>query len=180
MSSSLLALVNFAVFLLLLFPLAHAVARVHWTGRGVGSVVLWMLLAAQSWLVAQGLEIFVFGEGRMLYGLWFVDWMTLATAAALFPCALRGRGRYFFDAARMDGSGALAVFRQVVWPFLRAPLGIVAWILAMLTFLNWLVRPDAGATPRDLSGLPVVVALSFAAVLPHLGIFLLSRRAARS
>lgn len=182
MSSSLLALLNFVLFLLLLCPLAQAIARAHWTGRGSGAAILLLTMLGQVWIIPQLVGYFAFAETRLLCALWFGNWITLTAAAALLSFALRGSSARLLEAARMDGSGARAVFSQVVWPNVRPAFGILAILLLMATAAE-MVRPlfpeawrwPNHPLPDSPSAFGSIFVFSLIATLLPLAVFFLAR-----
>jgi ABC-type glycerol-3-phosphate transport system permease component len=167
--------------------LSQALARLAWDGRGTVTVIV-LIAAAQLFWIAPALGIV---EARPSghagsYALWFGNWLVcgfslvvLWKSVARIPIALA-------DAARIDGLGAFALWRQAVLPFVRRDLLILAAFTVMATLLPFrgcLTLPGAGSSivvfQRFLSTsgrLVFMAVLSIAGALPLLGIFLLVRR----
>ncbi len=183
MNSSLLAAINLVVFLVLSFFLAGAIARAQWRAGGNAAVILLILLCGQAWLVPQAISFFVFHSTRLLYPLWFGNWIASASGVLLFAFVLRGSSRDLFDAARLDGGGALSRQQNVIWPGVRSAWLAVATILVMATWAEFVqpflasqtlvALPAAGDghLPTAAPALALLLALSLAAALPVLAVY---------
>ena len=184
MQSSLLAFINLVAMLIGLSFLAQATAQQFWRRGGNGSVILLIVLCGQIWLIPQAISLFAFHSTRLLYALWFGNWIILAAGVILFCGTLRGRSRDLFDAAQMDGLGSLGIYRHLIWPMTKLPLIALAILLLMATWIEFAsawsmtsaLRLDQLTVPANGSATGAIVALSVVATLPALVIFLIARR----
>ena len=187
MTSSLLALINFIAMLLVLSGLAQAIARNHWQGRGLARVFAWIILAGQVWLIPQAISLFGFHSTRFLYPLWFGNWLGAAVSVILFSLLFRPYSRDLVDAARLDGLGGSGLFRHVVWPMARPAFALLAIILVMATWSEF-VRPflptrgsgligmEEWPMPAEPQAIAMIVGSSILVTLPVIGLFCFARR----
>ena len=189
MSPSLLAAINFVAFLVASSFLAGTIARARWRTKGNAAVVLWIVLCGQVWLVPQAINFVAFHSLRLLYPLWFGNWIVTAAAAIIFPLVFRNRARDLFDAARLDGTGVFGIFRHVIWPTAQAALFSLGVLLLMTTWTEF-AHPLFAATgkvpmtafadctaptaPRDLA---ILLGASVFAALPITLLYLFARKA---
>ncbi len=191
MNSSLLAAINFVVFLVLSFFLAGAIARAHWRASGNAAVVFLILLCGQVWLVSQAISFFAFHSTRLLYPLWFGNWIASAVAVVFFSLAVRGSSRDLLDAARLDGAGFLAIQGKVIWPIVRTALLALGVILLMATWTEF-AHPLFAATgnvptsafadctvPTALRDLAILLAASLVAAVPVIALHYFTPRSSR-
>ena len=168
--------------------LSHALARLAWHGRGT-VIVIALIAAAQLFWIAPALGIVEPrpGEHAGSYALWFGNWLVcgfslvvLGKSVSRIPVALA-------DAARIDGLGGFAIWRQAVLPFVRRDLFILGAFTVMATLLPFwgcLTLPEAGNSivlfQRLLSTsdrLAFMGALSITGAVALIAIFFLERRA---
>lgn len=192
MNSSLLAAINFVLFLFVSLFLAGAIARTQWRASGNAAVVFLILLCGQVWLVPQAISFFAFHSTRLLYPLWFGNWIACAAAVVFFSFAVRGSSRDLLDAARLDGAGFLAIQGKVIWPIVRAALLALAVILLMATWTEF-AQPLFVATgriptaafaecavptaPRDVV---ILLAASLVSTVPVIALYYFATRSSRS
>src|SRR3954468_19756871 len=129
--------------------LSHALASVGWRGRG-GLGVIALMVVAQLFWIAPALGIVETsgtphaGSSALWLGNWLVCGFTLVVlwkSTARIPVALA-------DAARMDGLVGFAASRQIVLPFVRRDLVLIAGFTVMATlvpFWGCLTLPEAGS-----------------------------------
>jgi ABC-type glycerol-3-phosphate transport system permease component len=139
---------NLAGMLLIFSALSHALARLAWRRRGAFFVVILIVLTQLCWIAP---ALFIVGNRRgdhaASYALWFGNWLIagfglvlLWKSAARIPVALD-------DSARLDGLGGFAAWRQVVFPFAKGDLAIIAVFILMATLLpfwGFINLPEAG------------------------------------
>ncbi len=192
MSPILLAVINFILFLSLSFFLADAIAQARWRAKGNAAVVLLIVLCGQVWLIPQAVNFFLFHHDRLLYPLWFGNWIASAVAVVFFSLALRYSSRDLLDAARLDGAGVLAIHGKVIWPVVRPALLALAVILLMATWAEF-AHPLFAATgsvptpafgdctvptaPRELA---LLLGVSVAATVPVIALYFFASRSGRS
>jgi pectin-derived oligosaccharide transport system permease protein len=184
MQRSLLAFINLVAMLVGLSFLAQAIAQQSWRRGGNGSVILLIVLCGQIWLIPQAIGLFAFHSTRLLYALWFGNWIILAVGVILFCITMRGRSRDLFDAAQMDGLGAFGIFRHVLWPTVKREVIALAILILMATWVEFAnawpavsaFGPGQLTAPATGSEMGGVVAVSLAATLPAIAIFLYVRR----
>ncbi|MGI8437625.1 MAG: hypothetical protein ACR2NX_12090 [Chthoniobacterales bacterium] len=179
MNSSLLALLDFVLFLFGVSFLGQAIAQAQWRGRGSAAVMILLVVCGQLWLIPQAVSVFAFHSNELLYVLWFSNWIALATSVALYGLSLRGRSGAVFDAARLDGAGFFSMYRHVGWPVLKPVLPLVAVLLLMVLWLepvrqHWPLLP-AWTVPRDSQAQGVILAVSLGAVLPVMALYAFAR-----
>lgn len=180
--------VNLAGIVVIYFLLSHALTRLAWHGRGTAMVIALIAVAQLFWIApALGIVEPRAGDHPGIYALWFGNWLVcgfslvvLWKSAARIPVALA-------EAARIDGLGGFALWRQAVLPFVRRDLFILAAFTVMATLLPFwgcLTLPEAGKSivlfQRSLSGsgrLAFMAALSVAGAIPLIAIFFLEARA---
>ncbi len=183
MNSSLLAALNFIVFLSCSFFLAGAIARAQWRGQGHASVILLVVLCGQVWLIPQAIAFFVFDSARLLYPLWFGNWLASAVAVVFFSLAVRGSSRNLLDAARLDGAGFFAIQSYVIAPIVRPTLMALAVIVLMATWSEFahplflalgnvpttaFAECTFSTAPRELA---LLLAASIAATVPVMALY---------
>ena len=189
MTSSLLALINFVAMLLIVSCLAQAIAQNHWQRRGTASVLVWIVLAGQVWLIPQAISFLGFHSTRFLYPLWFGNWLTSAAAVVLFCLIFRSRSRDLVSVAQLDGLGAAGIYRHVVWPTAKPALSLLAIILFMATWSEF-ARPflpvggsnpssnamEVWPLPASSQAISVMIGASILATLPVIAVFFLARQ----
>lgn len=184
MQSTLLATVNLVAMFLGCACLGHAIALAHWRRKGSASVILLIILCGQIWLVPQAINYFIFQSTRLLYPLWFGNWIVLAFGMILFPLTLRGTPRDLLDAARLDGIESFGLYRHVTWPTLKPALAAIAIFLFLATWSEF-VRPlfpglalgaDPLRVPTTTQEIIMMIGASFLATLPIIAIFLFAQR----
>ena len=181
MSPSLLAAINFVAFLVASSFLAGTIARARWRTKGNAAVVLWIVLCGQVWLVPQAINFVAFHSLRLLYPLWFGNWIVTAAAAIIFPLVFRNRARDLFDAARLDGTGVFGIFRHVIWPTAQAALFSLGVLLLMTTWTEFAhplvsIPQVVCAIPSTSQERAIMIALSLVATLPAIALFFFARR----
>jgi len=115
------------------------------------------------------------------YALWFGNWLVCGFSLVVFWKSATHIPVSLTDAARMDGLGTFAAWRQTVLPFVGRDLFIVAVFTVMATLLpfwSYLTLPEAGNTivlfERFLSApgrVALMAAMSIAGAVPLLAIF---------
>jgi ABC-type glycerol-3-phosphate transport system permease component len=180
---------NLAGMLLIFSAMSHALARLALRQRGIFLVVVLIVLTQLCWIAP---ALFIVdnrsGGHTASYALWFGDWLVagfslvlLWKSAARIPLALD-------DAARLDGLGGFAAWRQTVFPFARGDLIIIAVFTLMATLLpfwGFTNLPEAGnvitifeRTSGPGERLAMMLAGSLAGAVPLVIIFLTVKRRA--
>jgi ABC-type glycerol-3-phosphate transport system permease component len=184
MQDSLLPIINLIAMLLGFSLLGHAIAQSHWRRGGTAGVILSIVVCGQIWMIPQAVGCFGFHSTRLLYSMWFGNWIVLAFGVMLFSVILRGSSRDLLDAARMDGSGFFGVYRHVGWPTLKPALAALAILLFMTTWAEF-ARPLALgqalhshelALPLTSQGITMLIAASLLLTLPVIAIYFFARR----
>ena len=189
MDASLFATANLVALLLVIFFLAQAVARARWQRTGAGAAIFLFVCAGQVWLIPQAINFFALHATRLLYPLWFGNWIVTAAAAVVLPLTFRDQTRDLFDAAQLDGAGALGIFRHVVWPTAKPAL-LALGVLSVMATWSEFAQPLFAATgsvpapafadctvptaPRDLA---LLLGASVVATLPVIGLYIFGRKA---
>jgi multiple sugar transport system permease protein len=190
MNAVILASINLLVVLLCACLLAHACARMHWR-QSFGLVAVALLLWGAAWLVPQAISAFYFNDARLLFRLWFANWLVSAFGAVLLARMMARLPRAFEDTARMDGLGAFGTFRHVVFPYAKSIIVVTAVFTVMGTWMEFLrpVLVNGGneaaplgldVNPRTGSGMGMLAAWSVLTALPVMVIAFLARGSARS
>ena len=115
------------------------------------------------------------------YALWFGNWLVCGFSLVVFSKSATQIPVSLTDAARMDGLGAFAAWRQTVLPFVGRDLFIIAVFTVMATLLpfwSYETLPEAGNTTvlfeRFLSPsgrVAFMAAMSIAGAVPLVAIF---------
>ena len=149
-----------------------------------------LIVIAQLFWIAPALLIVVprDPEGASSYALWFGNWIVSGFGIVLFSQRVKNIPRSLEDSARMDGLGAFGIWRQVVFPFVRRELGLLAVFTVMATLLpfwafinqpdtaNVIVLYQRASTPAEQIGMMVACSL-IGAVFVIAILFLAKRRA---
>lgn len=181
--------VNLAGMLILYAWMAHGLTRLVWRGRGIAGLIAVLIVTQLFWIVPACLIILPrHPEGSSSYALWFGNWLVAGFGIVLFLRRATSIPRALDDSARMDGLGAFAVWRQIVFPFVRRDLVLIALFTVMATlipFCWFLTEPRAGELivvfQRFLSPqerLAMMAAVSLIGALPLIAILFLARRRA--
>lgn len=178
---------NLAGMLLLFAAMSQALARFAWRQSGVFLVVVLIVLTQLCW-IAPALLIVGNGSGdhAASYALWFGNWLVAGFAVVLLWKSVARIPIALADAARLDGLGGFAAWRQTVFPFVRGDLVIVAVFTLMATLLpfwGFINLPEAGnvitifeRTSGPGERVAMMLAGSFAGAVPLLAIFLALKR----
>lgn len=180
---------NLAGMLLLLAAMSHALARLAWHQRGAFIVVVLIVLTQLCWIAP---ALFIVGDRSgdhaASYALWFGNWLVagfslvlLRKSAARIPVALD-------DSARLDGLGSFAAWSQIVFPFAKSDLAIIAVFTVMATLLpfwGFINLPEAGnvitifeRTSGPGERVAMMLAASLVGAVPLVAIFLAVKRRA--
>jgi multiple sugar transport system permease protein len=185
---TILASVNLLAALLGYSFLAYALARLRWRGRGVGLVLLAIVICGEIWLIPKVISARVLGWNTLLYPLWFGDWLGSVFSIVLFCHTLGDASRNLEDAARLDGCGPLRIYWHIVLPLARPTLLLITVFIFMATWSVFLapllslpnpyfpavsqLQPGQQAGPT----LWVLLLASLLTTLPVIAIFFLARR----
>ena len=173
---------NLVGVLIIYAVMAQALARFVWRGRGTLALIALIVIAQLFW-IAPALLIVVprDSDGASSYALWFGNWIVLGFAIVLFLRKATNIPRSLEESARMDGLGAFGAWRQIVLPFVRRDLGLMALFTVMATLLPFwafITEPNTGNSivvfQRFLSPqgrLAMMVAVSLIGALPLIAIF---------
>ncbi len=179
---------NLAGITLLFSVASHFLARRAWRGHGTGAIVVLVLLTQLIWMPAAFLTAANNETFRVAsYSLWFGNWLVTGFALVLLGRKTGSIPKALEDAARLDGLGGLATWRQAVLPFVRRDLVLLAAFVAMATVLPYWVfsiLPDASDSVvffqrTDTPGEHLLLASlgSLVGAVPLLAIFFLGGRA---
>ena len=177
---------NLAVMLVIYSFMALLLTRLAWRGRGVPGVIV-IIIVAQLFWIAPAMLIVIPPDpaGASSYALWFGNWLVTGFAAVLLQHAASRIPRQLEDSARLDGLGAIGIWRHVVFPFGRRELALLALFTVMATLLpfwGFITFPDAGNSivlfQRFLSPqgrLALMAAGSLIGALPLIAILMFAR-----
>jgi ABC-type glycerol-3-phosphate transport system permease component len=187
MNGAILAAINLVGVFICAALLAHACVRLHWRRNGFALVALAVVLWGLIWLVPQAFSAFVFQESRVLDRLWFANWLMSAAGAVLLARTASVVPQQLHNRAQLDGLGAMAIFRHVVWPFAKGAIIAIAVLTLMAMSLEFL-RPFLGDSsnanifgiiagdPRDPAALGTLAVTSVALSLPVIAIAFFATR----
>ena len=187
MNGAILTVINLVGVFVCAALLAHACARLHWRRNGFALAAVALILWSLVWLVPQAISAFAFHESRVLDRLWFANWLMSAAGAVLLARTATSIPRQLYDRARLDGLGALAIFRHIVWPFAKGAITAVAVLTVMamsLEFLRPLLRDLSDASifgiiasdPRNPAALGMLALASVMLSLPVIAIAFFAMR----
>lgn len=116
--------------------MAFFLARLHWHGRGVLSVLVTIIVGGLFWIVPAmiGFDYSIVGTSAS-YSLCFGNWLVSAFAIVLFCQTVKGIPRQLEDSARVDGCSWLGTYWHVVLPLVRRELWFIAFLIVMATVL---------------------------------------------
>ena len=180
---------NLVGVLIIYAVMAQTLARYAWRGRGIFVVIAIIILAQLFWIAPALLIVAPRDpEGASSYALWFGNWIVAGFGVVLFSQRVKNIPRSLEDSARMDGLGALGIWRHVVFPFVRRELGLLAVFTVMATLLPFwafINQPDTGkvivlyqraSTPAEQIGM--MIACSLIGAVFVIAIFFLAKRRA--
>jgi multiple sugar transport system permease protein len=177
---------NLAGMFVIYSVIAHLLARLSWQGRGVFGVIASVIVAQLFW-IAPALLIVARREpdNPASYALWFGNWLVSGFGVILLCQAAKRISRQLEDAARLDGLGAIGTWWQIVFPFAKRDLVLLAVFTLMATllpFLGFVTFPNAGDSivlyqrvVSPTARLLTMIVASLAGALPLIAIFLFAR-----
>lgn len=155
-------------------------------GRGTFGVIVMIVLAQLYWIAP---ALLIVGVGRpdssASYALWFGNWLVCSFALVLLGQTAKRIPRPLDDSARLDGLGSFGAWRQVIFPFVRRELGLIALFTLMATLLPFwafITLPEASdvivlyqraSSPVERIGL--MAAGSLIGALPLIAIFFVAK-----
>jgi ABC-type glycerol-3-phosphate transport system permease component len=167
---------------------SHFLARLAWGRGGMAVLILLIVLSQLLWIPVAILTAteneFV---GTASYSAWFGNWLVTGFALVLLQRTTRSIPKSLEETARLDGIGAMGTWRNVVLPFVRRDLMLLAGFLLMaLLMASWYFAHF----PDDMTTLVVVLqrtetlrqhlglitAASLFGAIPLIGIFFASRK----
>jgi ABC-type glycerol-3-phosphate transport system permease component len=179
--------VNLAGVSMIYAMMSQIVAKLAWNGRGIFGGIAIILIAQLFWILPVTLVVTPRDpEGASAYALWFGNWIVTGFAVVLLFQKAKTIPRALEDSARMDGLGAFAAWRQVVFAFVGRELGLIALFTVMATLLpfwGFITEPNAGNSIvlfQRVTTLPqrlaMMIATSLIGALPLIGIFFAAKR----
>lgn len=178
--------VNFVGSLVLYSAASYFLTRQPWRARGLGAVIV-VVIATQLLWMPTALATTANDEALRTasYSLWFGNWLITGFALVLLQRRAANIPRSLDDTARLDGLGAIGVWRHAVLPFARRDLLLLGFLTIMATLLPYwafINLPDATAsvvlfqrTSTPGQHLIMMTAGSLVGVIPLLGIFFAAR-----
>ena len=178
--------VNLAGMLIIYAVMAQAFARLGWRGHGIFGVIATIVTAELFWIVPALLIVIPRdSDGASSYALWFGNWLVSGFSVVLLQQTAKCIPRQLEDAARMDGLGAMGMWRHVVFPLVRRDLGLIALFTLMATLLpfwGFATLPDAGnfivlyqRTLSPQARIAMMAVVSLAGALPVIAIFFFAK-----
>jgi multiple sugar transport system permease protein len=188
--------VNLAGMFAIYSLMAFALARLSWRRRGVIGVVLTLVVAGQFWI---GPALLVRNSNYAplaSYALAFCNWLISGFSLIVLGQVVRLIPRQLEDCARLDGCGWFGTYWHVLLPLVRRELCLIAFLTLMGTLMLLVVPPIRPFDPRSvetwlewslavlpprwwlgpISGVGLMMGLSFVATLPMVVVFLFSKR----
>jgi ABC-type glycerol-3-phosphate transport system permease component len=167
--------------------MAQGLTRLAWSGRGVFKVVAILIVTQLFWIVPAWLIVVPRdADSASPYALWFGNWIVTGFSIVLLSSTAKSIPRSLEDSARIDGFGAFAIWRQIVFPFVQRELVLIALFTVMATLIPFwwfLSLPRAGELivvfQRFLSPsgrVAMMIAVSFLGTLVLITVFFLARR----
>lgn len=178
--------VNLAGMLLLYSVMAHLLARLAWSGRGIFGVIV-TIIATQLFWIAPALLIVGSRDpnSSASYALWFGNWLVSGFGVVLLWQMANRIPRQLEDAARLDGCGAMGTWWHAVFPFVRRDLRLIAIFTIMATLLPFwafINLPEAdnlivlyAPTSSLVERIGTMAAGSLIGALPLIAIFFFAR-----
>lgn len=167
--------------------MAFFLARLHWHGRGVLSVLVTIIVGGLFWIVPAmiGFDYSIVGTSAS-YSLCFGNWLVSAFAIVLFCQTVKGIPRQLEDSARVDGCSWLGTYWHVVLPLVRRELWFIAFLIVMATALPfWTNLTAPGGTALGpffafahiaaYGSVGTMVAISVITSFPVIAIFLAAK-----
>jgi len=167
--------------------MAFFLARLHWHGRGVLSVLVTIIVGGLFWIVPAmiGFDYSIVGTSAS-YSLCFGNWLVSAFAIVLFCQTVKGIPRQLEDSARVDGCSWLGTYWHVVLPLVRRELWLIAFLIVMATALPfWTNLTAPGGTALGpffafahiaaYGSVGTMVAISVITSFPVIAIFLAAK-----
>ena len=167
--------------------MAFFLARLHWHGRGVLSVLVTIIVGGLFWIVPAmiGFDYSIVGTSAS-YSLCFGNWLVSAFAIVLFCQTVKGIPRQLEDSARVDGCSWLGTYWHVVLPLVRRELWLIAFLIVMATVLPfWTNLTAPGGTALGpffafahiaaYGSVGTMVAISVITSFPVIAIFLAAK-----
>jgi ABC-type glycerol-3-phosphate transport system permease component len=138
---------NLVAMLLIYAVMAQLLGRLAWRGRGILGVILTIIVAQLLW-IAPAFLIVRAGDpdNAAVYALWFGNWLVCGFAVVLLWQAAKRIPRQLGDGARLDGLSSFAIWRHVIFPFVKRELILLALFTVMATLLPFwafINLPDA-------------------------------------
>jgi ABC-type glycerol-3-phosphate transport system permease component len=180
---------NLIAMLLIYAAMSHALARLAWRQRGAFIVIVLVLITQVFWIAPAFLIIDARSSSHASsYALWFGNWLVTGFSLVLLWKAAKRIPVALEEAARLDGLGGFATWRQAVFPFVRGELAIIAMFTVMATLLpcwglinqsdaaNIITIADRLADPGQR--IARMLAGSLAGSVPLIAVFLAAKRRA--
>jgi len=193
MTSLIAIAINLAGMVLIYAWMTLVLARLRWTGRGLGHGLVAIVIAGLFWIVPA--MFFVRGEVNPsdAYAIWFANWVVSMVSIVVFSHAVRSMPAALHDSARLDGRGWFDSYRQIVFFFVRRDLALVALVTLLATSVHCLTPLPASGTgffpppwfalpgqlltgTRPLEAIGIVVAGSLVMSFPAAAIFFFTTR----
>jgi ABC-type glycerol-3-phosphate transport system permease component len=180
---------NLVAMVVIYSVMAHLLAGLAWRDRGMAGVILLIVVAQLFWIAPAFLILGARDpdNAATCYALWFGNWVVCAFAIILLGRTAKSIPRQLEDSARLDGLGAFATWRRVIFPFVGRDLGLLALFTVMATLLPFwafINLPDADRSIVlfqrffSLQGrIALMTGGSLIGALPLLAIFFLEKRA---
>jgi putative chitobiose transport system permease protein len=174
---TILAAANFAGALLSYAFLAHALARLCWSGRGILLILIAIIISAQVWFIPQLISAFVFHENLILDWVWFLDWLCCCFSIVVLWNVLRDTSPDHASAAGIDGCGAFGIYWHVVLPLVRLALLLLGILILIASGGYVVARPSEIFRAEINSANWTYLAATYAGMtVAPIGVFLLARK----
>ena len=178
---------NLVGMLVLYAVMAQALTRLAWRGHGILGAIVILVVTQLFWIVPAWLIVIPGdADGASSYALWFGNWLVGGFSIVLLSSTAKSISRSLEDSARIDGLGTFAIWRHVVFPFVRRDFVLIALFTVMATLLpfwGFVTLPRAGESivifQRYLSPqgrLALMIAASLLGALPLVAVLFLAKR----
>ena len=179
---------NLVVMMAIYAAMTQLLARLAMRARGKVGVVLLIVVAQLLWIAPAFLIVGARDpDNASSYALWFGNWLVCGFALVILFRTAKRIPAQLADSARLDGLGAFATWRHVVWPFVSRDLALLALFTVMATLLPYWAFINLPESEKSivvfqrffsLQGRVAMMTLgSLIGALPLIAIFLLEGRA---
>ena len=169
---------NLAGMLLIYSVMASALTRLRRLNRGIIGVITAILIAEFFWMVPGIIEEGI-RFGPVSRSFCFANWLVSTFGIVIFCQAVKGIPRQLLDSACLDGLGSLAIFWNVVLPYVGRQLVYIALMTLVTTLLctdSPLLALFQTQIENSVSGIGAMLLISVILTFSVIVIFLIVRQ----